>query len=94
MYAVLNPDGSFHEIRAGEIDERVNTTNRQKRYAVPYAEMRPALQASEQLAFVRRAVTPDGVIDHYRAEPIPPAPPTLESRIAAIEARLTAVERR
>lgn len=91
MYAVLNPDGSVFEIRAGDLDPaRVNTTVKTKRYAVPFGEQRPELKPGEQHVFVRRDVTADGVTDIYASEPIPvvPEPRDLAAEIDTLKAEL------
>lgn len=91
MYAVLNPDGSVFEIRGGDIDPAVvNTDNREKRYAVPFTEDRPALKPGERHVFVRRDATPDGVTDVYASETIvdPPPPRDLAAEIDTLKADL------
>lgn len=88
MYAILNVDGSLAEIRMGAIDDSVNTKNREKRYAVPFDEQRPALKPGEQYVFVRRDITADSVTDIYGTEPIPPVvtPRDLAAELDAIKA--------
>jgi hypothetical protein len=72
MYAVLNPNGTFVELREGEIDGTVNTTNRQKRYAVPYTQVTPTLLPGQVPVFDRREVTPNHVTDVFLAGSPPP----------------------
>jgi len=88
MYAVLNPDGTLFELRAGAIEATTNTRNRQKRYAVSYTEIRPELAPGEQHVFDRRDVTADAVTDVFRIELIPPAVPTLDQRVDGLVAAL------
>ena len=59
MYAVLNPDGSLHELREGEIQPTTNTANRTKRYAVPVSDTRPARTDLQRWVNERRVVTAD-----------------------------------
>ena len=73
MYAVLNPDGSFHELRDGEIQPTTNTANRQKRYAVPVTDTRPVLTQGQRWVNERRVVTADRVtLEATGVEAIPP----------------------
>ena len=72
MYAVLNPDGSFHELREGEIQPTTNTANRLKRYAVPVSDTRPARTDLQRRVNERRVVTADLVtLEADGAELIP-----------------------
>jgi hypothetical protein len=74
MYAVLNPDGTLHELRDGEIQPTTNTANRLKRYAVPVSDTRPARTDLQRRVNERRVVTADLVTlgaDGVEIIPIP-----------------------
>lgn len=83
MYAVLNPDGTFYELRDGSIDATTNTRNRQKRYAVPYRMVQPTLQVGEQHVLDRRDVTSNQMTDTFRAIKVPPPPIAVERQLNA-----------
>jgi hypothetical protein len=74
MYAILNPDGSFAELREGEIGPGENTQNRTKRYAVPYSQTKPTLQAGEEHVLSQRQVTADSVTDVFLVQAIASLP--------------------
>lgn len=48
MYAVIDPGGKLVEFRDGEIDETTNTANREKPYALPVTDVKPALGADQE----------------------------------------------
>ena len=84
MYAVLKPDGTLYELRDGTIDATTNTQNRQKRYAVLYEAVRPALGLGEQHVLTSRDVIADKVTDVFIAVLIPPQAITLEQKVEAL----------
>lgn len=58
MYAVLNPDGTLHGLRDGQIKEGDNTANTSKPYAVPVIDNRPAKTDAQRWVNERKVVTP------------------------------------
>lgn len=61
MYAIVNPDGTFREMREGQIKEGDNTATRTKPYAVPVTDTRPVLAQGERWRNERRVVTANSV---------------------------------
>mgnify|MGYP001351470943 CR=1 FL=1 len=58
MFAILSPDGTFRELRDGQVKTGDNTANRLKPYAVPVVDTRPAVAEGHRLVNERRVVTP------------------------------------
>ena len=74
MYAILNPDGTYRELRDGQIKAGDNTTNRLKPYAVPVNDTRPVITELQRWVNERRVVTADVVTleaDGVETIPVP-----------------------
>lgn len=58
MYAILNPDGTFRELREGQLKEGDNVANKGKPYAVLVTDTRPVRVEGQRWVNERKMVSP------------------------------------
>lgn len=71
---------------AVEASEKIEGGKESPEYALPLIDVRPSLGAGEQHVLARYEIGVNSVKAVYGKEPIPLEPPSLEDRIAALEA--------
>lgn len=84
MYAVMNPDGTLHGLRDGQIREGDNTANKSKPYAVPVVDARPVKIEGQRWVNERKIVTPALVTltaDGVELIPVPTAAEVVDAHM-------------